>query len=146
MLGTTETIKLESLAKIDFIDLTDRIVKLVRRSNITNGTVTAYTKHTTTAVRINENEELLVTDLRQFLERIAPELGLYNHDEIEMRKGVPEDEPRNAHAHLKALLLGSSETIPIVQGALQIGKWQSVLFIELDGPRTREVVVQLIGK
>ena len=67
------------------------------------------------------------------------------HNDIELRD-CPEDEPENAHSHLAAMLLGSSESIPVVDGELQLGNWQSVLFIELDGPRERSITLQLWGE
>jgi secondary thiamine-phosphate synthase enzyme len=144
--GMTQTLTFETGSSLEFIDITKKVRDIVKKSKTRHGIATVYTKHTTTAIRINENEKLLLSDLRNFLDSIAPRLKLYNHDDIDKRQNTPEDEPCNAHSHLKSLLLGTSESIPISNGSLQLGKWQSILFIELDGPRKREVIVQVLGR
>jgi secondary thiamine-phosphate synthase enzyme len=85
---------------------------------------------------INENESGLVSDIMQLLEKLVPAHAGYLHDRID----------NNADAHLKATLLGSSETIPVVNGELLLGTWQSIFLAEFDGPRAREINVTVIGK
>jgi len=140
----TKTINLESTDKIDFIDVTKKVIKLVNKSNIENGIVNIYTKHTTASIRINENEPRLMQDLKYFLEQEAPSCNHYLHDDIDKRP-VPEDEKINAHSHLKAILLGTSENIPLINKKLQLGKWQSIFFVECDGPQKRKVCINIIG-
>ncbi|MDA0734912.1 MAG: secondary thiamine-phosphate synthase enzyme YjbQ [Chloroflexi bacterium] len=130
-----------------FIDITDWVCQCVDNSKVHNGFVVVYSKHTTAAVKINENEPLLLGDMGRFLEKICPRLGDYNHNNFEIRTvNMTPDESPNGHAHLQHLMLGSSETIPLVEGAMQFGRYQSIFFIELDHPRSREVMVQIVGE
>lgn len=141
----TKEIPLESTEKTDFIDMTEIVKKEVSNSKIKNGIVNIYTKHTTTAIRINENESGLIDDFKVFLEKKAPQFKKYEHDKIEQRP-VPIDEPINAHSHLKSCLMGSSETIPLINSKILIGQWQSIFFVDLDGPRKRKMLIHIIGK
>lgn len=138
-------IKLETKEGVSFYDLTPKIKEFLAESNIKNGQVLVFTKHTTTAIIINENEERLLEDFRLYLEKLAPKNAKYLHDDITLRD-CPSNERLNGHSHLKAFLLNSSETIPIIEKNLVLGRWQAVLFIELDGGRNREVVIQLYGE
>jgi secondary thiamine-phosphate synthase enzyme len=126
-------------------DITAEINNCVSQSGITEGFVTVTSQHTTTALSINENEQRLVSDVKDFLHRLIPPDDKYLHNDIEARD-CPPDEPENAHAHLAAMLLGSSEVIHISQGDLVLGQWQSVMLYELDGPRNRKVSVQVYGE
>ena len=101
-------------------------------------------QHTTTAIAINENEERLLEDVKAFLTRLIPPDAGYLHNDIALRD-CPEDEPENAHSHLAAMLLGSSEVIALADGELVLGQYQSVMLYELDGPRRRKVSVQIYG-
>ena len=100
-------------------------------------------QHTTAAITVNENEPRLLQDVQHFLTRLVPKDAEYLHNDIEAR-GMP-DEPRNAHAHIAAMLLGATVTLGIHGGRLALGQYQSVLFVELDGPRSRQVGVQIGG-
>jgi secondary thiamine-phosphate synthase enzyme len=112
-----------------------------------HGFAVVYSRHTTAAIKINENEPLLLEDMEKFLERISPRNGSYRHNDFTIRTvNMNEDECPNGHAHCQHLLLGTSETIPIVEGMMQFGRWQSIFMIELDHPRPREVVVQVMGE
>jgi len=128
-------ITLNTPEKFKFYDLTNQVAEFVKTNNIQQGMVTVRTMHTTTAVIINENEPCLLRDMQCWLENIAPSVCAYEHDDMSKRINCPLDEPKNAHAHLQAALLGSSVTVPVIDGALSLGKWQSVLFVEMDGPR-----------
>ena len=131
----------------EFIDITDQVHKYVVQSKIKNGCVLIFSKHTTASIKINENEPLLLKDMEQFLEHIAPRNGHYQHNDFTVRTvNMTDNERPNGHAHLQSLLLGSSETIPLINGVLQLGKWQRIFLIELDMPRPREVLVQVIGE
>jgi len=130
-----------------FIDITDWVSQCVGKSKVHNGFVVVYSKHTTAAVKINENEPLLLEDMGKFLEKICPRLGDYDHNNFNIRTvNMTPDESPNGHAHLQHLMLGSSETIPLVEGMMQFGRYQSIFFIELDHPRSREVMVQIVGE
>lgn len=125
------------------LDLTPQLQALIVQADIQEGTITVTSQHTTAAITINENEPRLLADVQHFLKRLVPEHDQYAHNDIEAR-GMP-DEPRNAHAHIAAMLLGATTTLGIAGGRLALGQYQSVLFAELDGPRERNVAVQISG-
>ena len=138
--------QIKTNSKFQIIDITEIVKKFIERKKVSEGEITITTKHTTTAIRVNENEPRLLRDIGQYLEEIAPEKRQYLHDDIDKRPHCPKNEPKNAHAHLKALLMGASETLPIKNGKLNIGKWQRIFFIELDGPRERKYCLGLVAK
>jgi len=131
---------------LQFIDLTARIASIVNRSGIRYGMVNVQTKHTTTALIVNENEPLLVEDLKKILDVYAPRDGEYGHNDFSRRIDIPPDEPANGHSHCKALFLPTSVMLNIADGKLQIGRWQSVFLIELDEKRERSVSVMVMGQ
>ncbi len=142
----TEEIAVESSDKTDFIDVTDKVGEIVSSSGIKNGIANIYTTHTTTSIRINENEAGLIEDIKRFLEKKAPPFKSYMHDNIEKRHDVPVDEPANAHSHLKAIIMGASESIPVIGSSLVLGRWQRIFFVDLDGPRKRRMLVHVMGE
>jgi secondary thiamine-phosphate synthase enzyme len=128
---------------IEFVDLTDHINEHLRRHNIRDGAVTVFSRHTTAAIKINEAEELLLEDFKHFLRRLCPIDHAYHHNDMSRRKPpIAVDERPNGHSHLMHLLLSTSETIPVSDFRLALGTWQRVFMIELDGPRSREVMVR----
>lgn len=130
-----------------FIDLTDEVIELVARSGVRNGMVNVQTRHTTTAIIVNEHEPLLLEDLKQTLERIAPRAGQYRHNDFTIRThNMTPDEKPNGHAHCQSLLLSSSAQLNIVDGQIQLGRWQRIFFIELDCARERTVSVMVMGQ
>jgi secondary thiamine-phosphate synthase enzyme len=133
---------------IELIDITDPVAELVREAGVHSGQVVLLSRHTTAAVRIQENEPLLLEDLRDLLLRLAPPTSAYRHNDFRVRTHHFEpDERPNGHAHCLQLLLGSSESVPVVEGALALGTWQRLFLVELDGPRpAREVLVHLSGE
>lgn len=138
---------LESTRAPEFIDITDRVCEFIQDSQVLNGFAVVYSKHTTAAIKINENEPLLLKDMEEFLERMASRNGNYQHNNFSVRtENMTEDECPNGHAHCQHLLLGTSENIPIIDGQLQFGRWQRIFLIELDMPRSREVLIQVIGE
>ncbi|MBI2546743.1 YjbQ family protein [Candidatus Woesearchaeota archaeon] len=140
-----ETLRLDSTEKLDIMDITSEVNAILKASRVKQGLVTVFSKHTTTALRINENEPRLLQDLKLFLEQHAPSSGKYLHDDMDERD-VPIDEQVNGHSHLKQIMLGTSETIPVSNGKMQLGTFQSILFIELDGPRARNVSIHIQGE
>jgi secondary thiamine-phosphate synthase enzyme len=138
-------IEVETDKGINIHNITPEIVKILEATSIQNGQVLVFARHTTTALAINENEERLLEDVKVHLGKLAPESGSYLHNDLHLRV-VPPDEPMNAHSHLMAMMLSTSEVIPLVDGKLALGTWQSVLFFELDGPRKRTVFVQISGE
>ncbi|MCB1937446.1 MAG: secondary thiamine-phosphate synthase enzyme YjbQ [Nitrosomonas sp.] len=130
---------------ISLHDLMPDLRKLVIRSSVQNGFVTVTSQHTTTAIAINENEERLIADIKSFLTRLIPPDDRYLHNDIALRD-CPPDEPENAHSHLAAMLLGSSEVVTLANGELVLGQYQSVMLYERDGPRKRRVSMQVYGE
>lgn len=146
MIASAYSISLDSEKAPEFIDITDRVIAAVREANITMGIATVYSKHTTAAIKINELEPLLMEDLENLLEHIAPKDGTYRHNDFDVRTvNMNEEESPNGHSHCQHLALGTSETIPIISGELQLGTYQRIFFIELDCPRPREAIVQVMG-
>ena len=133
---------------IELIDITDPVAELVRDAAVCSGQVVLLSRHTTAAVRIQENEPLLLEDLREFLAGLAPSTRAYRHNDFRVRTHhLHPDERPNGHAHCAQLLLGSSESVPVIDGALALGTWQRLFLVELDGPRpVREVLVQISGQ
>ncbi|MFQ5860780.1 MAG: secondary thiamine-phosphate synthase enzyme YjbQ [Dehalococcoidia bacterium] len=143
--GHTYRLRVVSTKAPEFIDITEQVARCVTDSGMHEGFVVVFSQHTTAAVRVNENEPLLLHDMEQFLERVAPRNGSYRHNDFTIRTvNMTEDECPNGHAHCQQLLLGTSETIPFLDGRLQLGRWQSLFLIELDRPRPREVLVQVV--
>ncbi len=130
---------------INIYNVTPQIQELISATSIQNGQALVFSRHTTTALAINENEERLFEDIKVYLRKLAPESDPYLHNDLHLRI-VPDDEPMNAHSHLMAMTLSTSEVIPIVDGKLGLGTWQSVLFFDLDGPRKRTLLVQISGE
>ncbi|WP_315791670.1 secondary thiamine-phosphate synthase enzyme YjbQ [Fischerella sp. JS2] len=139
-------IEVETYQGINIHNITPQIEALIYSTPIHNGQILVFSQHTTTALAINEYEERLLTDIKVFLEKIAPESDHYLHNDLHLRKNIPPDELMNAHSHLMAMMLNNSEIIPIVDGKLALGTYQSVLFFELDGPRKRTVFCQISGE
>ena len=141
------TISVVTREATEFVDLTPTLVALVESLGVREGLLTVQTLHTTTGVMINEHEPLLLGDLKAMFERLAP-TGRYEHDDFERRTvNLTPDERVNGHAHCRAALLRTSESLPVVSGALTLGRWQRVFLVELDGPRAqREVQVQVVGE
>ncbi len=129
----------------EFVDITIRLQEEVDAAGLTDGRVHLQSLHTTVGLALNENEPLLVRDMEAVLERLAPVGADYEHDDLPRRRGIAADEPRNGHAHCRALVLSPSCTLLVERGRLVLGRWQSVFAVELDGPRQRQVVVQLDG-
>ena len=121
---------------VELVDITDNVKDEVRKTGIQNGLCVVSTRHTTSSIIINENESGLRTDIIDLLDKLIPPSAGYQHDRID----------NNADAHLKAVMLGSSETIPIIEGRLELGTWQRVFFVEFDGPRKRNVNITIISQ
>jgi secondary thiamine-phosphate synthase enzyme len=139
------TISVVTRENTEFIDLTPALIALVQSLGVREGILTVQTRHTTTGVMINEHEPLLLADLKAMFERLVP-AGPYQHDDFGRRTvNLTPDERVNGHAHCRAALLRTSESVPIVNGALTLGRWQRVFLVEFDGPRQREVSVVLMA-
>ena len=128
-------LELPTHKKQQMVDITNRVRAEVKSSGIQNGLCTVFAPHTTGAITLNENTDPDVqTDILNALERAVPTSAqYYKHEE------------GNAHAHAKAAVIGSSESIPVQGGKLLLGTWQAIYFCEFDGPRNRKLVVTVLG-
>jgi octaprenyl-diphosphate synthase len=129
----------------EFVDVTRLVREEVRKSGLRTGRVHLQSLHTTVGLAINENEPLLLRDFQKLLERLAPVGAGYEHDDFARRYEISVDEPVNGHAHCRQLLLTGFATLLVEEGQLVLGRWQSVFAVELDGPRRRELALQLDG-
>jgi secondary thiamine-phosphate synthase enzyme len=131
---------------VEFVDITPALVHAVEDLGLREGLLTVYTRHTTTGLLINEHEPLLFSDLQAMFERLVPENGPFAHDDFERRTvNLTPDERRNGWAHCRAALLRTSESIPVADRRLSLGRWQRVLLVEFDGGQRREIAVTLRG-
>jgi secondary thiamine-phosphate synthase enzyme len=120
--------------EIDFIDLSHEVQNEVSRSNIKNGIVHIFAPHATGILILTENDNALLKDIKAFLEEAAPKQRTYQH-------------PSNAHSHLRSMLLPPDKTLPIINGKIEFGTWQSLFFVETDVyPRERTVIIQIMGE
>ena len=131
---------------VEFVDITPALVRVVEGLGLRDGVLTVYTRHTTTGLLINEHEPLLFSDLQAMFERLIPEDGPFAHDDFERRTvNLTPGERRNGWAHCRAALLRTSESIPVADAQLSLGRWQRVLLVEFDGGQRREIAVTLQG-
>jgi len=138
-------IRFESTHATEFVDITDRLREEVRLAGMRMGRLHLQSLHTTLGLAVNENEPLLLRDFEGLLNRLAPANAGYEHDDFARRFDISMDEPINGHAHCRQLLLTGFATLLVEDGDLVLGRWQSVFAVELDGPRHREVAMQLDG-
>ncbi len=127
--------------RVELVDITARVAACVRQSGIGEGLVLVNSLHTTLAVFINEFQAALLDDIRAFLEQAVAAGAYWKHNDPRFS----DCERANADAHLRALLLGQSLTLPVAQGELVRGRFQSVIAAELDGPRERRLQVTVWG-
>lgn len=120
--------------RLEIIDITHEINSIVKCCDVKTGLVNVFSKHSTSGVVINENESGLLEDFKKLLLTLVPNEAVYNHDKID----------NNADSHLRSLLIGNSVNVPLEGGRIDLGTWQSIFFIELDGPRTRKVTVTVL--
>ena len=133
--------------QFDFIDLTDLAQKIVQESKIKNGLLNIQSLHTTVAIIVNENEPLLISDMKKMLDRLIPQNIQYQHDNFEIRTvNLCDDECANGHAHCKAILLGPNKTLNIIDGKIELGQWQRIFAVELDRSRPRKIALAVLGE
>src|SRR5215468_916574 len=123
-------------------DITKLVRDAVQQFPISAGIALVNTLHTTCALFVNEFQSALIDDLKGLVERLVPERGGYRHDDPR----YSDCERGNAHAHLRAALLGRSVAVGVANGDINLGRFQSVIFAEFDGPRKREITVQVLGE
>ena len=135
-----ETITVSTTAPIELVDITAEVRSLTASSGVLNGVLTLISRHTTAYVNLNESEAELQKDMVRHLGRFVPRDDDYGHNR------APVDDRPNAHAHLLGLFMNASESIPIVNGELLLGGWQSIFLVELDGPRkARQITLHFLG-
>ena len=121
---------------IVILDITLQIQSVLDKSHLKTGIVHIYSRHSTSGIVVNENEAGLLDDFQHSLEDLVPSNNKYHHDRID----------NNADSHIRSFLIGNSVTVPLYNGKLDLGTWQSIFFVELDGPRTRKVTVTALGE
>ena len=152
MRTSTITLNVRSETSPEFIDITDEVEEFIESSGILNGIVVVFSKHTTAAIVIQEDEPLLLDDFRNLLDSIASSDAKYSHNDFDVRTvHMHDNECPNGHSHCQHLTLGSSESVPVIDGKMALGEWQRVFMVELDGEKAqqigyREVVVQVLGQ
>ena len=128
-------ISVKTSSRCQRVDITGHVSEIVSKSRVKDGICLVFTKHTTTGIGINENEDPEIwNDIFDYFNRKVKR-GIWKHDKLD----------GNADAHIKSAIIGSSETIPVSEGKLVLGQYQSINLVELDGPRTRTFVVKVIG-
>lgn len=128
------SISFSTKGEIEFIDLSNEVQEAVTKSGVRNGLAHVFAPHATGILILTENEYGLLEDVKQFLEKLVPKNVNYEH-------------PSNAHSHLRSMLLPPDKTLPIIDGRVEYGTWQSLMFVETDiHPRKRTVTIQIIGE
>ena len=128
-----EMLRIKTSKSQEVVDITGQVVKVLARSRRDEGICTVFVRHATAAIIINENADPgFRLDVVSALDRLFPQ-GIWEHDKVD----------DNGAAHLKAMILGPSETVPIRGGRLLLGTWQGIALVECDGPREREIVVDI---
>jgi len=132
----TKAIELRTSGRDDLLDITSKVSQAVSESKVSRGLVSVYVPHTTAGVTINENADPdVIHDILASLDKAVPwRQDFYRHNE------------GNSAAHVKSSMMGCQTIVPIVDGHLTLGTWQSVFFTEFDGPRTRRVIVTVMGE
>lgn len=129
-----ESFTVSTKGEIDFIDLGNRVEEVVRKSGVKNGLVHVFAPHATGILILTECEPSLLNDIRSVLEKLIPKRGPYQH-------------PANAHSHLRSMFLSPDKTLPVIDGRIVLGTWQSLIFVETDVyPRRRTIIAQVIGE
>ena len=140
------TIRVTTEHPTQFVDITDDLDAFVAMSGVHSGLLNVQSLHTTTAIVVNEHEPLLLIDMTELLERLAPEDAVYRHDNVGLRTvNCVLGEPPNGHSHCRSLLLGATAALNVLDGKLHLGRWQRVFLVELDGPRIRDISLLLLG-
>ncbi|MBX3131883.1 MAG: secondary thiamine-phosphate synthase enzyme YjbQ [Gemmatimonadaceae bacterium] len=135
------SLRLRTSAAIEFVDLTAEVRAWAESQGLRDGLLTVSSPHTTARIVINERDPALQRDMLRHLQQFAPADAAYEHNQHTV------DGRNNAHAHLAALYLPTSEHLVLSDGQVQLGDWQALFFVELDGPRElREVHLQLLGE
>lgn len=131
---TNKIFNFTTQGEIDFIDLSDKVQEQVHNSKIKNGVVHVFAPHATGILILTENDYALLKDIKVFLQELTPKQGEYQH-------------PSNAHSHLRSMLFPPDKTLPVIDGKVYFGTWQSLIFVETDVyPRERKIIIQVMGE
>jgi secondary thiamine-phosphate synthase enzyme len=131
---TNTILSFSTSGEIEFTDLSNQIQQAVKESIVQNGIAHIFAPHATGILILTENDPALLGDIKKLLEELVPNRGTYSH-------------PSNAHSHLRSVLLPPDKTLPVVEGRVEFGTWQSLMFVETDVyPRKRTVIVQVMGE
>ena len=140
---------LRTAGGLSVTDITEQVQEAVRESGVNDGVCCVYSPHTTCSVRVNEYERGFLEDFSVLLRRLVPTEHYYAHDDWDRRtENVSEEdmEASNGHSHCMSMLMGpAGESIPVRDGVLCLGRWQRVLFLELDRERDRRWLVHVVG-
>jgi secondary thiamine-phosphate synthase enzyme len=137
-----DTLSVESHEKLQLIDISTRVRDWVKETNVHKGLLNLFSLHTTAVLLLNENQDALLEDIREFLKKIVDDRGWYKHNSPEFS----DCDRHNATSHLRSLLLHQSLCFQIAGGEIVLGRFQSVFFVELDGPQQRKLQMQVIGE
>ncbi len=132
----TEIMELKTNNRVEIIDITRSVDAALAESRLRKGLVNIYSKHFTSAIFINENESGLLEDYLNLIDKLVPTDDNYRHDQID----------NNADSHLRSFIIGNNETVPFENGSMDLGTWQSVFFLDMDGPRNRKITITIMGE
>ena len=136
-----DTLCYQTRERLELINISKDLNEVIRKNGMKAGLILVQSLHTTTAVFINEFQQALLDDIKSFLERLVGRVDYWRHNDPKLS----ECSRQNADAHLRAMVLGHTISVPVRNGEMALGGWQSILLAELDGPRERSIHVQLLG-
>ena len=129
-----QSLRLSTRGEVNLVDISHMVQDVVAKSGIKNGIAHVFAPHATGVLVLTEYEPSLIEDIKNMLEQLIPKRGDYAH-------------PSNAHSHLRSMLFSPDKTLPVIDGQLALGTWQSLVFIETDVyPRQRTIIVQVLGE
>ena len=129
-------LEVETRSRFDIVDVTSAVESMVQGSGVEDGLVNIFVPHTTAGLVVNEAEDGLKEDILEFIKTLTKPGAGWKHNRID----------NNAHAHLGQILLSPEKTIPVAGGSLLLGTWQRIMLVEMDGPRSRRIIVTVIGR
>jgi len=138
-----EKLFVNSKKSTELIRITNEVRKTVQMTGLKNGIVNVFTLHTTTGITINEDDTKLEEDIARFMVKLVPEDDSYAHHRFFRKDGRM---AVNAYSHIRASLLGANVSIPLQDGSLVLGSRQNIYLVDVDGPQTRGLVVQVVGE
>jgi len=138
---TLDTLRYRTRERLELINITKDLNEVVRKHGMKAGMLLVQSLHTTTAVFINEFQQALLDDIKAFLERLVGRIEYWRHNDPKLS----ECNRQNADSHLRAMVLGHTLSVPVRDGEIALGYWQSIILAELDGPRDRSIHVQVLG-